>query len=145
MREVLFLCTGNYYRSRYAEALFNHEAVRRGLDWRAFSRGLAIHLAPPGGLSPHAVRRLQERAISREHTGSDPAQVREADFRRASRIVALKETEHRRLLAAAHPRWEKRVEYWEIGDLDSAAPADALAAIERHVTALLDELGATSR
>jgi protein-tyrosine phosphatase len=23
-KQVLFLCTGNYYRSRYAEELFNH-------------------------------------------------------------------------------------------------------------------------
>ena len=142
MPEILFLCTGNYYRSRYAEALFNHEAKQRGLDWRAFSRGLAIHLAPPDGLSPHTMRRLQERAIPREHTGPDPRQVREQDFRRAARVVALKETEHRRLLAAQHPKWENRVTYWEIGDLDSATPAEALAAIEGHITALLDELAA---
>jgi protein-tyrosine phosphatase len=145
MPEILFLCTGNYYRSRYAEALFNHEANRRGLKWRAFSRGLAIHLAPLDGLSPHAIQRLQERAISRRHTGSDPVQVREEDFRRAARVVALKESEHRRLLAAAHPQWEKRIEYWEIGDLDSATPAEALPAIERHVTALLDELEARAK
>ena len=25
-KTVLFLCTGNYYRSRFAEELFNHEA-----------------------------------------------------------------------------------------------------------------------
>src|SRR5579884_2286819 len=41
-RTVLFLCTGNYYRSRFAEALFDAVAVGRGLDWRAESRGLAI-------------------------------------------------------------------------------------------------------
>jgi protein-tyrosine phosphatase len=140
MREILFLCTGNYYRSRYAEALFNHEAARRGLPWRAFSRGLGTHLAPPKGLSPHATRRLDEQAIPYDHTAPDPVQVDEEDFRRAARIVALKETEHRPWLAMLHPAWEKRVEYWEIGDLDSAPPEVALAAIEAQVTALLAEL-----
>ena len=38
---VLFLCTGNYYRSRYAEEIFNHQAGRDGLGWRAFSRAVA--------------------------------------------------------------------------------------------------------
>jgi low molecular weight protein-tyrosine phosphatase len=140
MREVLFLCTGNYYRSRYAEALFNHEAARRGLRWRAFSRGLATQLAPPKGLSPHATRRLVERGLSLQLTPPDPVQVGEEDFGRAARIVALKETEHRPLLTMLHPRWAKRVEFWEIGDLDCAPPAVALAGIEAHVEALLEEL-----
>jgi protein-tyrosine phosphatase len=41
-RTVRFLCTGNYYRSRFAEALFISVAVRMGLPWRASSRGLAL-------------------------------------------------------------------------------------------------------
>jgi protein-tyrosine phosphatase len=144
MREVLFLCTGNYYRSRYAEALFNHEAARRGLGWRAFSRGLAIHLAPPGGLSPHTTRQLREQGIPFEHTAPDPVQTDEEDFRRATRIVALKETEHRPLLARLHPSWENRIEYWEISDLDAATPDEALTAIAAHVMAFLAELESRS-
>jgi protein-tyrosine-phosphatase len=35
MKTLLFLCTGNYYRSRYAEELFNHHAARGGLLWQA--------------------------------------------------------------------------------------------------------------
>ncbi len=140
MREVLFLCTGNYYRSRYAEALFNHETAKRGLDWRAFSRGLAIHLAPPGGLSPHTTLRLLERRIARGHTGANPVQASEEDFQRATRIVALKRSEHRPMLNRLHPAWEKKVEYWEISDLDGALPEDTLASIEAHVRVLLAEL-----
>jgi protein-tyrosine phosphatase len=137
MREILFICTGNYYRSRYAEALFNDEAARRGLGWRAFSRGLAIHLAPPRGLSPHTTVRLRERKIPLDRTGLDPVQVQDADFRRAARVVALKETEHRPLMARLHPGWENRIEYWEINDLDAATPEVALGAIEAQVKALL--------
>ncbi len=140
MREVLFLCTGNYYRSRYAEAWFNHTAAGRGLDWRAFSRGLALPAASRPGLSPHAARRLHARKIPRRHTAEDPAQVTAAELRRAARIVVLKETEHRPLLAQLHPGWEDRVEYWEIDDLDRAPPETTLDAIESRVDALLAEL-----
>ena len=45
MKKILFLCTGNYYRSRYAEEIFNHMARNKGLPWRAFSRGAAERLA----------------------------------------------------------------------------------------------------
>jgi protein-tyrosine-phosphatase len=41
-KTVLFLCTGNYYRSRFAEILFNSVAGKMGLPWRASSRGLAL-------------------------------------------------------------------------------------------------------
>jgi protein-tyrosine phosphatase len=42
VKTVLFLRTGNYYRSRFAEELFNHEAERASLPWIAQSRGLAL-------------------------------------------------------------------------------------------------------
>jgi protein-tyrosine-phosphatase len=37
---VLFVCTRNTYRSRFAEAFFNHATTREGLPFRAESRGL---------------------------------------------------------------------------------------------------------
>ena len=43
---VLFLCTGNYYRSRYAEEVFNYITKVEGLAWRAFSRGVAERGSP---------------------------------------------------------------------------------------------------
>jgi len=137
MPEVLFLCTGNYYRSRLAEALFNHEAERRGSAWRAFSRGLAIHLAPPGGLSPVTTAELQRRGIPFSMTSANPQQVTEADFRRATRVIAVKEQEHRPLMAKLHPAWEKRIDYWQVHDLDCAPPEVGVAGIEANVTALL--------
>jgi protein-tyrosine phosphatase len=39
---VLFVCTGNYYRSRVAEALFRHYSTSAGLAWEPFSRGLTV-------------------------------------------------------------------------------------------------------
>src|SRR3954462_15992860 len=41
-KSILFLCTGNYYRSRFAEILFNSVAGKMGLPWQASSRGLAL-------------------------------------------------------------------------------------------------------
>ena len=60
-KTVLFLCTGNYYRSRFAEMLFNHLAAERGLQWRADSRGLnpdPLYARPISGHTRRAMQRL---------------------------------------------------------------------------------------
>ena len=60
-KTVLFLCTGNYYRSRLAEVLFNSVAGRMGLPWRASSRGLALErgVHNVGPMAASAVKALE--------------------------------------------------------------------------------------
>src|SRR5262249_32873151 len=137
-RMLLFLCTGNYYRSRFAEAFFNHHVERLGLPWRAMSRGLAIDLSvnnvgPP---SAHTPARLHELGVPHEPYLRYPQQVSTDDLERADLIVALKEAEHRALLRERFPAWVERVEYWHIHDLDCATPQDALPCLERELLAL---------
>jgi protein-tyrosine-phosphatase len=55
---VLFLCTGNYYRSRFAEALFDSVAGKLGMPWRASSRGLALERGV-NNVGPMAVAAVQ--------------------------------------------------------------------------------------
>ena len=62
---VLFLCTGNYYRSRFAEVLFNSVAGKMGLPWRASSRGLALErgVNNVGPMEVSAVKALEARGL----------------------------------------------------------------------------------
>lgn len=145
MSEVLFICTGNYYRSRFAEAVFNHHAQRAKLAWRAFSRGLAIEMAPQDTLiSPHTIEGLQSRSIPVAHTAPRPQRLVEADLKRATRAIALKEIEHRPMMEKRFPSWADRIEYWHVHDLDIALPAEALEEIEGHVQSLIAELSGGS-
>jgi protein-tyrosine phosphatase len=139
MPEVLFICTGNFYRSRFAEAAFNHEARRTGSRWRAFSRGLAIHLID-GDLSPYAAAALTERGISRDCTGPTRVALTEGDLERAALAIALYESEHRPLMEEHFPHWADRITYWHVGDLGECEPALALGEIARRAAALLTEL-----
>lgn len=145
-RIVLFLCTGNYYRSRYAEILFNHLARERRLHWLAESRGLdlALGVNNVGPLSPHTRLACRVRGLPLPEPLRDPLALCEQDLRRAGLVIALKEAEHRPYLSRLFPAWADRVRYWHVHDLDRAPADDALAEVERLVTTLVAELAAAA-
>ena len=138
-KKVLFICTGNYYRSRFAEAVFNHHARAQNLPWRAFSRGLATHLVD-GDISPHTENALKLRRIAREMTALSRTALARKDLEGAAHAIALKEVEHRPLMRRLFPDWENKITYWTVHDLDMALPDHALPAIEKLVKDLLKSL-----
>ncbi|MEQ8786664.1 MAG: hypothetical protein RIC55_10215 [Pirellulaceae bacterium] len=137
---VLFLCTGNYYRSRFAELLFNRLAEQEQLPWRADSRGLRLSDANPGPLSIHARTVLAKLEVPLPQPVRFPIALTEADLRAAAHVVAVKEHEHRPLLAEQFPDWTDRVEFWHVHDLDCAAPEHALPELAQHVRDLLQRV-----
>lgn len=140
--QVLFLCTGNYYRSRYAEELFNHLSKAEGLGWRAFSRGAAEQGSPNnvGPMSRFAREALEAKGIVPEGGLRDPRPCSLADFDEAQLVIALKETEHRPLIERRFPEIAERVQYWHVDDIEFAPPSVALAMIDHHVRALISTL-----
>ena len=150
MKTVLFLCTGNYYRSRFAEHLFNHLAAERGLAWRADSAGLHVQadgVVNVGPMSEHTIERLSQRKLAVPEPLRYPRQVSEEDLAGAELTIALKELEHRPLMGKLHPRFVDDITYWHVHDLDVALPEDSLGEIEVLVGKLVQELaeGATAR
>ncbi len=141
MNHILFLCSGNYYRSRFAEHLFNWLAECSGLPWRADSRGLAVgRVGKVGPISPYIVERLHALGIPINGDSRSPLQLSEADLLAADVVVVLKEAEHRQMLVDLFPSWAEQVEYWHIDDLDCAEPEEALAILENEVRALVGQL-----
>ncbi|HMM88237.1 arsenate-mycothiol transferase ArsC [Bradyrhizobium sp.] len=140
--QILFLCTGNYYRSRYAEELFNFRARRDGLAWSAFSRGLAEKGSPDnvGPMSPFALEALSARGIEPEGTRRLPISCSAADFTAAELIIALKDDEHRPFVASRFPDMLPRVVFWDVDDVAFAPPAVALAQIDDLIDGLISGL-----
>jgi protein-tyrosine phosphatase len=141
MQKVLFLCSGNYYRSRFAEHLFNFLVKERNLPWRADSRGLGVGLHPnPGAISPHTLKGLEERRMGLPGDERFPLPATEMDFLSSNRMIALDRTEHYRMMEIHFPHWLNRVEYWVIHDLDRFTSDEALPMIEKHVEQLVGSL-----
>jgi protein-tyrosine phosphatase len=137
-KTVLFLCTGNYYRSRFAEVLFNSVAAKMGLPWRASSRGLALErgVNNVGPMAASAVQALEAAGLRGvPELGRSPIQATVDDFEAAHWIVALKEPEHLPLLQERYPAWAEKVEFWQVDD----AP-EVLGLIEREVMDLAARL-----
>ena len=134
-KTALFLCTGNCYRSRYAEVLFNSVAGKMSLPWNASSRGLALErgVNNVGPMAASAVKALEARGLRAiSEFGRFPIQVTVDDFKAAHWIVALKEAEHLPLLQERYPTWVEKVEFWQVED-----DKEALGLIEREVMNLV--------
>jgi protein-tyrosine phosphatase len=144
LRTVLFLCTGNYYRSRFAEIYFNWHAERRSVAWRAESRGLHLFSDNVGPMSMHTIARLRTRGIPIGLYRRLPIAASGKDFETAHHVVAIKETEHRPMLERHFPMWLERVEFWEIHDLDCADPEESMPHLESRVMELIERLSGES-
>src|SRR6202142_3034719 len=87
-KNVLFLCTGNYYRSRFAEILFNSVVGKMGLPWKASSKGLALErgVNNVGPMAVSAVKALEALGVRADDAMTRlPAQVTTDDLEKADR------------------------------------------------------------
>jgi protein-tyrosine phosphatase len=137
-KRLLFLCTGNYYRSRFAEILFSFVAQEQGQRWLGWSRGLALErgIHNVGPMAASAVTGLERLGIRTSSAWTrPPLPVTVADLERADRIIALKAAEHLPLLRERFPAWAEAVECWQIDDAPGVLPL-----IEREVLALAARL-----
>jgi protein-tyrosine phosphatase len=137
---LLFLCSGNFYRSRFAELYFNHHAALQDLPWRAESRGFRLNAKNVGPISEHATFGLQKRGIPLAEPARMPLVATQEDLSRCQLVVALKEAEHRPMMRQYFKDWVDRVEYWRIHDLDCSQPHSALADLEHELRRLLARL-----
>ncbi|WP_299488137.1 low molecular weight phosphatase family protein [Acaryochloris sp. IP29b_bin.137] len=142
MQTILFLCTGNYYRSRFSEFLFNHLANQHSLNWKADSRGLALERGRHnvGAISKYARKGLLSYNIQLPDNLRLPLSLTLTDLTEADQVIAVDETEHRPLMQAQFPDWENKIDYWCVHDIDQVTPGKALKQLENHIRDLIPRL-----
>lgn len=139
-KQILFVCTGNYYRSRFAEALFNLKAAEAHSEWRAVSRGLRLEPSQHG-ISALAWRELKKRGVPKNSGAGDPKALAKADLERSDYIVLMDEAEHRPMLERGFPkRDDRKIHYWHIGETEEMSAPKACAEMAREIEELLRTL-----
>lgn len=143
MKTLLFLCTGNYYRSRFAEELFNAEARKRELAWRAVSAGLRVaetRHENPGTISLLVPMALRWRGVEPARAQAEPIQAEEKHLEKADRIVATCRREHAPMVQDLFPRYLNKVEFWEVEDIEFEEPGKAILRLGQTTLDLIGEL-----
>ncbi len=122
-KRVLFICSGNYYRSRLAEILFNHEAAAGSLAWEAGSRGL-LKARELKGLSGHTTAYLKAAELA--HLAAeprDPISIDVQDLTDSALIIAMCREEHQPMIEQKFLSLAKalhkagRVRFWNVYDV----------------------------
>ena len=143
---ILFICTANYYRSRFAEMYFNHLAEQSGIPARADSAAFEMarwRTYNPGDLSVHTIKELDRLGVNvpkpyRVPKQFDPAQVAVID-----RCIALSASEHRPMAARLFPEVVDQLEFWTVEDVEFESPVSALGRIQENVQKLITALSSS--
>lgn len=144
-KKVLFVCSGNYYRSRFAEAVFNDLATRSPDSvWKAGSRGLHTASAPKNHpVSPLVVAELARVgiAVDDEALKRYPVALAAEDVRDADLIVLLNRPEHEAPFKKMFPDVPAaKLEYWNVADVNETPAKVALPEISKKVGELFARL-----
>lgn len=128
--KVLYICTGNIYRSLIAETLT--KVFREDIDVE--SRGIE-----PGGSVREVVKNVLEHETLWESTTVDPKKVSQKDVNWADKIVAMKE-EHRDYLLENLDVSEEKIAVWNIDDVDPEILSDPDRDAKPYIQDTLNEI-----
>jgi protein-tyrosine phosphatase len=142
MKQVLFVCTGNFYRSRFAESLFNYLSKRNNLDWKAKSAGLKIHLADEkaaieGEISSIAKNKLLSKGISEDYFDKRRESLTEKMLENADLVILMDKNEHFSMMNDLFPKYVKNAFFYDAKDIEYCDPEIALKIIEKEIMALI--------
>jgi protein-tyrosine phosphatase len=146
--KVLFLCTGNFYRSRLAEELLRAYSEIQGIDLVSDSAALGdipnpINIGP---ISQEALKYLDKNGIKSDPDERYPKKCTVADIVSADIIIGLNEREHRCWFEEQFSDFKQKcVRYWHVPDVEEDPDRRGPALMDENIRMLLKELSLTDR
>jgi len=131
--KILFVCTGNSYRSPVAEALL--KKVRGNLEVESAGT------QPAGMIAPNA-RKFLERESALEKLKRTPEGLDQKNLEEYDLIVAMKQN-HKNEILRRYPQMGDRIEVWNVDDpiyLPHGSDEDVFEEIKRKVIELAESV-----
>ena len=142
MKLLCFVCTGNYYRSRFAEECFNSSAHKHSSEWRADSRGVGdlACLENSGPISKHVIQELQKRGYPITNGTRMPERLKKNETGHYDLFVCLNGDEHESPLLKEFGIPGEKILCWDILDDDKSPPEIEMERLERKLSQLVETL-----
>ena len=144
VKKILFLCTGNYYRSRYAEAYMKHLSSLLKLGVDCTSAGFEISKADKlsnmyGEISPFTKKRLVDQQIF-NLASEIRTELNNSLLLMSDKIIIIDKEEHTKYLCDYSAIKDMDVVYWNAKDIQDWAPKITLDLIEINCQNLASEI-----
>lgn len=105
-KKIMFVCAENAGRSQMAEAIFNHYALEKGINWQAESGGTF----PSDKINPLVTTVMREKGIDLKN--AKPKQFVPEKVEEYARVISFG-----CLVKSAFPKkFQERIEEWHIDD-----------------------------
>ena len=131
--KILFVCTGNSYRSPVAEALL--KKVRGDLEVKS----AGTH--PAGMIAPNAKKFLEKENALKNLKGA-PEEINQKNLGEYDLIIAMKQN-HKNEILRRYPQMEDRIQVWNINDpiyLPYGSDKEVFEEIKRKILELAESI-----
>jgi len=140
MKKILFVCTANIHRSRFAEEVFNYLSIKDKKEYRAFSAGLKVGDFSYREIYYPALEHLDKLNIKPIRPKELSIHIDDVMLEEYDKIICMDKNEHRPMVNANPRLSEYQFEYWEIVDIPKVDSTVSLPLCYEKVVKLYKEI-----
>tara|TARA_A100001011_G_scaffold94934_1_gene99769 strand:+ start:5838 stop:6266 length:429 start_codon:yes stop_codon:yes gene_type:complete len=140
MKKVLFVCTANIHRSRFAEEVFNFFCTKHNKDYHAFSAGLRVGDYSYRKIYFPALENLKVFNIIPKRPNDLSKHIKDVNLENYDKIICMDEDEHKPMVNSDPKLSNYNFEYWNITDMPKVDSNVSLPICYKKVENLLNEM-----
>ena len=117
MKKVLFVCTANIHRSRFAEEVFNYFCIKNNIKVHAFSAGLKVGDYRFRKIYYPALENLKKYDIAPLRPDDLSKHIDLINLENYDKLICMDEFEHKPMVRSNPKLLGYNFEYWNITDM----------------------------